>query len=87
MSFTTLHVETTVMMKLLWAAIFFLSKQILKPVLSFKKVFFPLKILSMSFLFHNPLRNVDSGIFELLKEKEKKSDITKPQDLQILLYP
>lgn len=87
MSFTTLHVETTVMLKLLWAAIFFLSKQILKPVLSLKKIFVFLWKFYQCLFFFIILSEIDSGIFELLKEKEKKSDITKPQDLQILLYP
>lgn len=87
MSFTTLHVETTVMLKLLWAAIFFLSKQILKPVLSLKNFFVFLWKFYQCLFFFIILSEIDSGIFELLKEKEKKSDITKPQDLQILLYP
>lgn len=87
MSFTTLHVETTVMLKLLWAAIFFLSKQILKPVLSLNIFFVFLWKFYQCLFFFIILSEIDSGIFELLKEKEKKSDITKPQDLQILLYP
>lgn len=87
MSFTTLHVETTVMLKLLWAAIFFLSKQILKPVLSLNIFFVFLWKFYQCLFFFIILSEIDSGIFELLKEKEKKSDIAKPQDLQILLYP
>lgn len=75
------------MLKLLWAAIFFLSKQILKPVLSLKKFFVFLWKFYQCLFFFIILSEIDSGIFELLKEKEKKSDITKPQDLQILLYP